>query len=292
MASSCQLGSCHGFPQGLLYLSQKLDQIAEASPTNLEKVAKEKSAAFKVFSELLSLFQLESVSPAMRRSFIHLNDKFYRLNQRIPSSSQPLPISLPHCCEKTEDYLALLLLTNRLEEIEWSLEDQLADHPISEAFFKQIKLASFECHSEYLLTVYEKMQVLGGRDQDFVNANLHFLEKYDRLKTKILFTNPIEIGVVQGAHLSEPTQAKIRKMQSLWLEMDQNFTMTGQTKNAVKNVQLYDLAKGVMPLLQENGFHSLPPPLDIDIPYHVAASAYIEQCPFLKPVFLQLMNHL
>jgi hypothetical protein len=297
MASSCKMDSCHCFPQNLLYLSQRLDQICyqiEAGSLT-EQATKEKTAAFKAFGKLLSCFQLETTTPAMRGSFVHLNDKFYRVGQRIPSSSQSVQMTLSHSCEKAEDYLDLLLLTNRLEEIEWSLEDQLKDHPVSEQFLNQIKLETLDCHKEYLWTIYRKMQIWQPqqqRDQDFFNANLHFLEKYERIKTKILFIDQTEPRALQervialGAHLSEPIWAKIKKIQSVWLEMDENFKMRSQTKNAVKNEHLHHLAKEMV----QNGFRVSS--LGMDTPYQAVASAYIAEYPYLKPVFLQLMNHL
>jgi hypothetical protein len=297
MASSCKMDSCHCFPQNLLYLSQRLDQICyqiEAGSLT-EQAAKEKSAAFKAFGKLLSYFQLETATPAMAGSFVHLNDKFYRVGQRIPPSSQPLQMTLPHNCEKAEDYLSLLLLTNCLEEIEWSLEDQLRDHPVSEAFVNQIKLDTFGCHIDYLWTTHKKMQIWQPsqqRDEDFFNANFHFLEKYDRIKTKILLVDETEPRALQeravalGTHLSEPILAKIKKIQAVWLEMDQNFKMKGQTKNAVKNEHLHHLAKEVV----QDGFQVSP--LGMDTPYYAVASAYIAEYPCLKPAFLQLMNYL
>lgn len=82
----------------------------------------------------------------------------------------------------------ILSFSRQLDQIQWNLDDQLADHPISTEFLSEIKQRVWVCFSQYLAVVYPNIQ-LGKR---IFEDNLHFLEKHERLTVKIMQLVPVE----------------------------------------------------------------------------------------------------
>lgn len=306
MASSLTL-----VPQQLFCIFHTLDQIeqhwSDSYPVELRKISLQKQRAFEAFGKILSLPQIKDpslpkdFSKEMREYLVHLHDKFYRLNRMIPfpvpkASETSLPEVAPILGDERfseQNYRDLLTFASRLDKLRWSSEDQLRDHPISEGFFAKIKWDTFQCYDQYLLAVCSKIQFI--KKEISFDANLYALEKYERIKIRILLLSSsevqkeLEIGYAGEVPL---VQAVARQTQLAWLKMDMNLEMTGETKDAIKRENLHSLVSRVVPLLSGNALPVSRLSLEAGASYHALASAYMNQHPCLRPVFLQLMNYL
>ncbi len=101
----------------------------------------------------------------------------------------------------------IYVLCKQLDELEWALDDQLKDHPVSDRFLTETKQKAWDCNFEYLKTVYP--QISPGSNQKLYNANLHFLQKYERLTFRIIALTPVEPIVshqqfVEKSHFKPP----------------------------------------------------------------------------------------
>ena len=127
----------------------------------------------------------------------YIRSKFYRLNEKIallpvmlassnedtaetetlPSKTEPPASLLPDPCFVVQQ--EILSSSRQLDQIQWALEDQLRDHPVSTETLAETNEKLRQCFTKYLIDVLPKIQL--GADQNLTQANLHFLEKYQYL---------------------------------------------------------------------------------------------------------------
>lgn len=88
----------------------------------------------------------------------------------------------------------ILGYSRQLDQIQWRLDDQIRDHPISTEFVSETKYAIWKCYSKYLKRVHPNIQL--GADKDLFHRNLHFLEKHERLTFRIMRLVPVEPIIV------------------------------------------------------------------------------------------------
>lgn len=89
-----------------------------------------------------------------------------------------------------------------LDQLEWALDDQLKDHPVSTQFLEKIDQTALACNQEYLKTIYPKIPP--GSDRGLFCANLHFLQKYEHLTFRILALAPVEPVISYQEFVEKP----------------------------------------------------------------------------------------
>ncbi len=89
--------------------------------------------------------------------------------------------------EKCDEFKHLLNLAIQLDKIYWSLEDQLKDHPVSEAFLTECKSNASLCFREFNTDLFKIIEL---KDQ-----NKYFSVKYDRWTSFFLKIVPLRKGL-------------------------------------------------------------------------------------------------